>query len=239
MSTEQIAWYYDSIEAGFSSVKEVFLKLRTAGLQPKSIFDIGSSNAGWSGVMLQLFPFAQFDLFEPLLQYKAHFRAFSSLVCSKGPSVFQHETLLGNARKLAVMHSDDDGFGASVLPRAAIGELRQRISLQMVRLDDYRRKHGLPSPDVLKLDVQGAELLVLRGAIDTLRTVQVIQTEVWFVRDYGPKTPLFHEIQEFLHRRAFQLFELCQFYYPRNHELHCGDAIFVRRDVLKALFGDG
>lgn len=39
-----------------------------------------------------------------------------------------------------------------------------------VRLDDAVRTFGLPSPAHVKLDVDGAELQVLQGAVDTLRS---------------------------------------------------------------------
>lgn len=39
---------------------------------------------------------------------------------------------------------------------------------QIVTLDDYVREHNLPSVDFIKMDVEGAELDVLRGAAITI-----------------------------------------------------------------------
>ncbi len=41
---------------------------------------------------------------------------------------------------------------------------------QLVRLDDYRVQHGIASPTLMKIDVEGAEVKALRGAERTLRT---------------------------------------------------------------------
>ncbi|HYL36122.1 MAG TPA: FkbM family methyltransferase [Bryobacteraceae bacterium] len=54
-------------------------------------------------------------------------------------------------------------------------------NVQTVRLDDIREADHA---DYLKIDVQGAELDVLRGAENALQTVLVVHTEVEFVPIY-------------------------------------------------------
>ena len=56
-------------------------------------------------------------------------------------------------------------------------------------LDEFVRENNLPVPQVLKLDVQGAERKILSGAAATMRTADVIFLETWLVRGYGPDTP--------------------------------------------------
>jgi len=68
-----------------------------------------------------------------------------------------------------------------------------------VRLDDVP---GLPPCDFLKLDVQGAELDVLRGGTISLANVLVLEVEVEFVPLYK-KQPLFGHIHSFLHEHHF------------------------------------
>ncbi len=69
------------------------------------------------------------------------------------------------------------------------------------RLDDVPEVRGT---DFLKVDVQGAELLVFRGAVSLLSDVLVVQTEVEFVPLYKEQ-PLFADIDGFLRERGFQL----------------------------------
>jgi len=45
----------------------------------------------------------------------------------------------------------------------------QSFEVTCIRLDDYARKHSLRGMDVVKIDVEGAELLVLRGMNGILR----------------------------------------------------------------------
>lgn len=70
-----------------------------------------------------------------------------------------------------------------------------------VRLDDIMRPNGY-DVDFLKVDVQGAELLVLQGAAETLESVVVVDVEVHFQPLYVDM-PLFADIDRFLRDRGF------------------------------------
>jgi FkbM family methyltransferase len=67
------------------------------------------------------------------------------------------------------------------------------------RLDDIKEISGV---DYLKIDVQGAELEVLKGAVRTLQGTLVVQTEVEFVPIYR-RQPLFAEVDQFLRAHGF------------------------------------
>ncbi len=72
------------------------------------------------------------------------------------------------------------------------------------RLDDIPQARGA---DFLKVDVQGAELMVLQGAQEMLRDVLVIQTEAEFLPLYKGQ-PLFADVDAFLRGRGFVLHRL-------------------------------
>ncbi|MBS0338828.1 MAG: FkbM family methyltransferase, partial [Proteobacteria bacterium] len=71
--------------------------------------------------------------------------------------------------------------------------------VQTRRLDDVP---GLGDVDFLKLDVQGAELMVLQGAERTLEDVVMVQVEVEFVELYENQ-PLFADVDRYLRSRGF------------------------------------
>jgi FkbM family methyltransferase len=71
--------------------------------------------------------------------------------------------------------------------------------LETVRLDDVKEAHGA---DYLKIDVQGAELDVLRSATAVLQGAAVVQTEVEFVPIYR-RQPLFADVDHFLREQGF------------------------------------
>lgn len=77
----------------------------------------------------------------------------------------------------------------------------QRTETKTVRLDDLLPELG-GRADFLKLDVQGFELLVLKGATQVLRDCLVVHTEVEFVEMYE-KQPLFAEVDQHLRGAGF------------------------------------
>eukprot|EP00929_Paragymnodinium_shiwhaense_P032623 TRINITY_DN18052_c0_g1_i1.p1 TRINITY_DN18052_c0_g1~~TRINITY_DN18052_c0_g1_i1.p1 ORF type:complete len:340 (+),score=95.59 TRINITY_DN18052_c0_g1_i1:92-1111(+) len=76
-----------------------------------------------------------------------------------------------------------------------------RSEVQTHRLDDLAEDLG-SRVDFLKLDVQGFELSVLKGAEKLLQSVLVLHTEVEFVELYE-KQPLFAEVDQYMRQRGF------------------------------------
>jgi FkbM family methyltransferase len=71
------------------------------------------------------------------------------------------------------------------------------------RLDDLADLDGLDDVDLIKIDVQGAELDVFRGAERALRSATVIITEVEFIPLYENQ-PLFGDIDRHLRGHGFE-----------------------------------
>ena len=83
------------------------------------------------------------------------------------------------------------------------------VATEMVpveRLDALAEADGF-RPDVLKVDTQGSELLVLKGAENSLASVVVAEIEVSFFRRYVGQ-PVFAEIEAWMNERGFELVEL-------------------------------
>lgn len=74
-----------------------------------------------------------------------------------------------------------------------------KIEIATQRMDDIQ---GLGRLDFLKIDIQGAELSVFKSAVNTLKNVTAIQTEVSFFPLYEQQ-PSFGEIDVFLRGCGF------------------------------------
>jgi FkbM family methyltransferase len=75
------------------------------------------------------------------------------------------------------------GNAQSSLARAGLGGAPteddvERYSIGTVRLDDYLSQLDLPTPDLIKLDIEGAEINALRGATHLLRSAPLIVCEL-------------------------------------------------------------
>ena len=117
------------------------------------------------------------------------------------------------------------------------GTVVSKRQIQTVRLDDVPETAGA---DLLKIDIQGAELMVFQHAQDRLADTLVIQSEVEFLPMYQNQ-PLFSDVDRFLRGQGFVLHrffpEVSRVIQPLvvDNNIYAGlsqivwaDAIFVR-----------
>jgi FkbM family methyltransferase len=81
------------------------------------------------------------------------------------------------------------------------------IDVTTTTLDTFCEEEGLEAIDFLQIDVQGADLNVLQGATQMLKTVLAVQVEVEFSHLYQGQ-PLFADVDMFMRERDFTLFDL-------------------------------
>jgi len=98
----------------------------------------------------------------------------------------------------------------------------------MVTLDRLWAERTLKGPVLLKLDVQGGELEVLRGARDVLKETELVVMETTLINQYVG-APIFHDYVAFMKERSFVVFEiLAGGYTPAAGILGVVDLAFVR-----------
>ena len=86
------------------------------------------------------------------------------------------------------------------------GDVIGKFPIDTVRLDDVPETAGM---DLLKIDIQGAELMVFQSAPNRLRDAVVIQTEVEFLPMYRNQ-PLYSDVDQALRRHGFVLHRFVQ-----------------------------
>jgi FkbM family methyltransferase len=117
-------------------------------------------------------------LFAHFLQGSGEVHAFEIL-----PSTADHlrKTIEANRFKNVTIHNvglgkEEAAFDLPVGPTAMtsllakIGENQQTEHCNIVRLDDYREEKGLPAPDLIKMDIERAEIDCLSGSLDLIKT---------------------------------------------------------------------
>jgi FkbM family methyltransferase len=127
----------------------------------------------------------------------------------------------------------------------ALPEMCEIVSEQLVdttRLDDLPE---VKDCDFLKVDVQGGELGVLRGARQLLEATVVVHSEVEFAPIYKDQ-PLFSDVDEFLRARGFELIDVMKTGYaayddlPRpitSSRLMWADAVYFKSPESLSNFG--
>jgi len=116
-----------------------------------------------------------------------------------------------------------------------LGELmqvEQQVRVQTHRLDDIEE---VAAADFLKLDVQGAELMILKNAQECLRSISVIQCEVEFIELYEGQ-PLMADIDAFLRSQGFCFLQFVTIMgRPFKQE---EDRAYLRRETHQTLWAD-
>lgn len=182
---------------------------------PGGIIDIGANVGDWAVRASSIFdcPIHMIEA-QPALEPRLKATGFPYTI-----------TLLGPEHRSGVQFHLS-GTGSSVMEEVT-GLSDGHICLPMERLDDLRL--GLASPLLVKLDVQGYELEVLSGALQTLDRTEVLLAEVSLL-EYNKGQPLMHEVIAWLAERDFLPFDICgglRRYSDRA--LFQTDMIFVRR----------
>jgi FkbM family methyltransferase len=168
-------------------------------LNPVAIFDIGANVGTWTLLARALYPESAIQAFEPLL---SHAKKFEESV--RGLSnITLHTVALGANNGPAKLHVTDFADASSILELCDAGsELWslteiEAIPLELHRLDDFVSKNALPKPDLIKIDVQGFELEVLRGATRVLGFTKGVIAEVSF-REFYKGQCRFDQLVSFL-----------------------------------------
>lgn len=128
--------------------------------------------------------------------------------------------------------------------------------VRVERLDSLAQADGF-RPHVLKVDTQGSELMVLKGAEQSLQSVLLAEIEVSFFQRYVGQ-PVFADIEAWMQQRGFELIELHRLKRyraanslgirhsltgdaQRSGRVTYGDAIFLRNEdaIQAAAASDG
>jgi len=127
---------------------------------------------------------------------------------------------------------------SSILPIKNIGITKFRrddlvqvdeVEVEVKTLDKIAADHNIEGIDLLKIDVQGYELEVLKGAAEILSTTKCIKLEVSFYELYE-KGVLFDEIHEFFKTNNFYLYCLEEYLRGDNNFILQCDAIYLNAD---------
>lgn len=110
------------------------------------------------------------------------------------------------------------------------------VEVATTSINEFCSPENLQDIDILKMDIQGGEIMALQGASDLLskQAIRLIYTEVLFAKLYDQQAN-FYQIANFLESYGYRLYGLYDLHYGSNGTLGWGDAIFVSPEVEASL----
>jgi FkbM family methyltransferase len=99
---------------------------------------------------------------------------------------------------------------------------------QMKRLDTMVDDNTLPLPDFIKLDTQGSEILILKGAPRCMQNAEIILLEV-SIHEYNKNAPLICDVLSFMKENGFLMFDIIENHYINNILVQI-DILFCKKD---------
>ena len=210
---------------GMPSQRMALQKLAHAGPPISLIIDVGAAIGDFTALGLSIWPAAEVLAIEPRPEALAQ--------CQR-----RYESNK-RVRAVAAILAERSGTPLTLkCAETASSVLDEHLPLDVptltaesVALDDLLAEQGLSARNaLLKIDVQGAELSVLRGAERAVSQCRAVLVEMSLL-DIHRGVPLAHEVAAWLGERGFVMFELSDLIRrPLDGALWQIEALFVRHD---------
>lgn len=199
--------------------------------QPQIVFDVGANVGQTIEAFKDMLPKAQIHSFEPGTA------AFQTLKKNHGSdkNLVLNKLGVGSVVETRVFLENSLPDMSSFLPlgRDGWGKIVNEVPVEIVKLDDYCKERGIQYISVLKIDTQGYDFQVLKGAQNLLadNRVQLLLMEITFAEIYED-LPRFDEIFRFLTDRNFKLVTFYKFRYQKNIASWT-DSLFINTEFVQ------
>lgn len=154
-------------------INNFFNLLKQNNFKPKHIVDVGANRGYWTKEVIKVFPNAYYTLFEPQKDLQKYMSDFL------GGKIECNAVGVGSSSgtfKFTIVDRDDScNFRMS--EEEANKKGMKQVDIDIVTLNSFFAKTKKPKPDLIKIDAEGLDLEVLKGATDFLGKTEVILIE--------------------------------------------------------------
>ena len=205
----------------FESLEHV----RKMGFTPNTIFDIGVAKG--TKDLYKAFPDSFFVLIEPIKEYESYMKK----ILKKYQGIYKL-TAASSEKGYASFNLHPNHMDGSSILKEETGKESDgyEIKVSTSKIDDIVSEENLKGPFILKVDVQGLEMEVIKGAIETLKETEIVTLEVSLFK-FMKGAPDFYEILEFMKKYGFVVYDILKgLYRPLDNALGQVDIVFVKEN---------
>ena len=211
------------------------LNMAERGFDAKHIVDVGANHGKWSRKAAWVYPQATFTLIEPQQEMKPFLDRF----CEEHPRA---EWINAGAadqmgEQLLTVHPDTVSTTFTMSERSAKASGFECRSVPVVTLDHVAQNVIHAIPDIVKIDAEGFECKILRGAQSLVGKTEVFLLEVPFVEP-PENWNSFAEIIAFMAERQYVPYDFTSFQKrPYDGALGLCEIAFARQQGILRNFG--
>ena len=190
---------FDQIYSLRTTMEQVLVQCKALGLVPKTVIDVGVANG--TPALYSVFDESKHLLMEPIKEYEPDLKRICETVNA--------EYMLAAASSengTTIIYIGEALHGSSIM-QPPEGKKQQNREIKLIKLDDVCRDKNLLGPFVLKVDVQGAELMVLEGASEILPQCELVILEVSFF-NFRPDMPDIYDVVRYMKEKGFAIYEI-------------------------------
>jgi len=210
---------------------QMLFSLKSAGINPKTIIDVGANRGMFSKAAHYIFPKAKIIAFEPLKDIFYELNNLSNEI----ENFESYNIALGEKSEISKIHRSSYDYSSSILKMSDIHKKAYPYSaestaekIQVKRLDEILTREKLKEPVLLKIDVQGFEKDVILGATGIIENITYIICELSFIELYENQ-PLFDEMYSLFINLGYKFMGYVgESKNPQNGQLLQMDALFIK-----------
>jgi FkbM family methyltransferase len=207
-----------------SNFKIITNLLKKRGYDPSIIIDVGAAKGNWTKSMLNIYPNAQYYLFDADNSNVLSLKRLSKT----NSNVSVKFALLSN--KINLYKFFKMGYGSSIYEEKSDHKRKSEIIKSSLLSDELPDEIGNYNNNMMKIDVQGSELLVLEGLGHKLKHFEVIILEV-SIQEYNKDAPLIDDIILYMRNNEFKvydIYDLKRLGGDNSYLLQC-DIVFIKK----------
>lgn len=198
----------------------LYRRLKNHGVKINNVIDVGCYKGDWTARFKLIYPGARYYLIDPNDKFKEKLEVLGTF----------YQEVVGEKleeREFNFSQNDLADTGNSLYDENSNAKFKKQ-KVMVKPLQDIVPKQ---SYEVIKMDVQGAELEIIEGSLDLFKQTKFVQLECP-VHPNNVGAPLFEHYINYMANSNFKVFDVDSFFI--NGKLMAIDFLFVNKMLPKA-----
>jgi FkbM family methyltransferase len=200
------------------------------GFYPRNVVDVGANRGRWSEKAMTVFPQARYVLLEPQIEMKSHLDRFCARYPGRVRWIHAGAGAANGSLPFTLTGSTSSTFTYSPEQAQDLG-LTQRV-VPVLTLDHVCAEYVGDIPELVKIDAEGFEFEILKGASSLLGKVEVFLLELPFMQP-RPGALLFRDAIVQMAAYGYDVYDFTTFQQrPYDAAIGQAEVVFARSDGL-------